>query len=124
MRGTKKAVLLSALLFPGAGHYFLKQYLQAILLSAVACCGLYFLIVETVVRSQRIAEQILADEIAYDIATIAKLASTNSAGSDGQLLNAATTAVALAWLIGIVDTYRVGRRLDSQTTGEAPSVGE
>ncbi|MFP6782236.1 MAG: hypothetical protein VCB59_11115, partial [Gammaproteobacteria bacterium] len=62
--------------------------------------------------------------IAYDIATIAKLASTNSAGSDGQLLNAATTAVALAWLIGIVDAYRVGRRLDSQTTGVAPSVGE
>jgi hypothetical protein len=114
MSTTKKAVLLSALLFPGAGHYFLKRYIPAALLSLVTAGGLYFLIVETVVRSRQIADQILAGEISYDVATIAKLASTHSAGSDGQLLNNATTAIAVAWIIGMVDSYRVGRQQDAQ----------
>lgn len=123
MDNTKKAVLLSALLFPGAGHYFLKRYATAALLSVIAVGGLYFLIAETVTRSQQIADQILAGEIAYDVATIARLASTHSAGSDAQLLSNATTAIAIVWLIGMVDSYRVGRQQDAQVEAqhESPS---
>jgi len=121
---TKKAVLLSAFLFPGAGHYFLKRYFTAMLLGIVAAGGLYFLIVETLARSRQIAEQILAGEIPYDLATITQLASMHSAGSDARLLNTATTAVAIAWLIGMVDSYRVGRQQDALDGAKLTRSGE
>jgi hypothetical protein len=115
MTKSLKATLLSALVFPGAGHYFLNRYPQALVLGMGATGGLYFLLAETVSRSRRIADQIVSGEISFDVATIAQLATGKAADSDSQLLNIATWTVLIAWLIGMIDSYRIGRSQDEES---------
>jgi hypothetical protein len=109
MTKSLKATLLSALVFPGAGHWYLKRYPQALLLAIAAAGGIYFLLAETVDRSRQIAEKIVSGEISFDVAMIAQLASDQAANSNTQMLNIATWIVLIAWLIGMVDCYRIGR---------------
>ena len=103
------AVVLSALVFPGAGHFFLKKYIPGTLLAGIALVSLYFIISEAVERAQEIADKILLGEVQLDVATIAELVSRQPAGADAEFLNLAWTVLIISWLIGIADTYRVGR---------------
>ncbi|MFT4560550.1 MAG: hypothetical protein ACI9BW_000284 [Gammaproteobacteria bacterium] len=114
MTKSLKATLLSALVFPGAGHYFLKRYPQALLLAIAATGGLYFLLAETVNRSQIIADKIVNGEIAFDVATIAQIATDPSSNSNSQMLSIATWTILIAWIIAMVDSYRIGRSLPEQ----------
>ncbi|MFV2089485.1 MAG: hypothetical protein ACC642_02410 [Pseudomonadales bacterium] len=104
-----KAALLSAFVFPGVGHFVLKKYLHGTVLAGTALAGLYFLITRTVEIAFQIAEQIQSGEVQADAVVIAELVSKQTSGSEAPLLNIATALIFLAWLIGIVDSYRVGR---------------
>ncbi len=107
-----KAALLSAFVFPGVGHFLLKKYIPGAVLAGTAFAGLYFLIAKTVERALQITEKIQSGEIELDAATIAELASTQAIGTEAQLLNIAVAILFISWLIGIVDSYRVGRAQD------------
>ena len=104
-----KAVMLSAFVFPGAGHFFLKKYLPGTLLAGTALVSLYIIISGAVERAQEIADKILLGEVQLDVATIAELVSRQPAGTDAEFLNLAGTVLIISWLIGIADSYRVGR---------------
>jgi len=104
-----KAALLSAFIFPGAGHFFLKKYIRAALLACTASLMLYWIITAAVERALDIVEQIQRGEVAADVATIAELVSRQSMGADAQFLNIATAVLLVAWLAGIVDSHRLGR---------------
>jgi hypothetical protein len=104
-----KAVMLSAFVFPGAGHFFLKKYIPGTLLAGIALVSLYFIISGAVERAQEIADKILLGEVQLDVATIAELVSRQPAGTDAEFLNLAGTVLIISWLIGIADSYRVGR---------------
>jgi len=45
-------------------------------------------------------------------AAIAELVSRQSTGPEMQLLNIATAVLVVCWLVGIVDSYRLGHMLD------------
>ncbi len=112
MKKSTKAVLFSALVFPGAGHLYLKKYLFGSLLIGSVLIAFYFLVTRMVEKAQHIAELIQAGKVQPDIASISELITKSPAGSEGQLLNIATTVLVVAWLIGIFDSYRVGRTQD------------
>lgn len=105
-----KAALLSALVFPGAGHFWVKSYLTGSLLTAAACAGLYFLIAQVVERARQLTEIILAGDLPQDVAAIMALVDEQAAAPGLQTLPLASTALTVVWLIGIVDSYRLGRR--------------
>jgi hypothetical protein len=107
-----KAVLLSAFVFPGAGHLLLKQYIPATVLAGTALAGLYYLIAKTVEKALRIAEEIQSGEVQLDATTITELVARQTTGTDGQLLDFALAVFLISWLIGIIDSYRVGRTQD------------
>ncbi len=104
-----KAVMLSAFVFPGAGHFFLKKYVPGIVLAGIALVSLYFIISKTVERAREIADKILLGEVQLDIAAITELVSRQPAGTDTELINLAWIVLIISWLIGIADSYRVGR---------------
>ena len=108
-----KAALLSALVFPGAGHFYLKRYLAGLLLTGATFAAIYFMISSTVQRAFEISDKILRSNAQLDIASITQAASQNSAGADTQLLNIATAAITICWLIAIIDSYRSGRLADN-----------
>ena len=107
-----KAALLSAFVFPGVGHFLLKKYIPGAVLAGTAFAGLYFLIAKTVERALQIAEKIQSGEVQLDSATITELVSNQGTAAEIQLLNIAAAVLVISWLIGIVDSYRVGRAED------------
>ncbi|RKZ97417.1 MAG: hypothetical protein DRQ42_09605 [Gammaproteobacteria bacterium] len=110
MENSTKAALLSALVFPGAGHVFLKKYLPGGILIGVSFIVISYIVTKTTEKALSVVEQIQNGDVPLDIAAITELVSTQSTGNDIQLLNTATTAFIICWVIGIVDSYRLGRR--------------
>jgi len=105
-----KAVVLSAFVFPGAGHFFLKKYIPGTVLAGIALVSLYFIISRTVEKALEITDKIQRGEVQLDIAAITELVSRQPTGTNSELLNIAGTALIISWLIGIADSYRLGRR--------------
>jgi hypothetical protein len=113
MKRSTKAALLSAFVFPGAGHVFLKKYIAGIVLAVTSFSAIYYIFNNALERALQISEKIQSGDIQLDVAAITELVSKQPAGAEAQLLNIATVAVTLCWLIGIVDAYRIGRLSDS-----------
>ena len=107
-----KAALLSAFVFPGVGHFLLKKYIPGAVLAGAAFAGLYFLIAKTLEKTIQITEKIQSGEVQLDVATITDLVSKQATGTEAQLLNIAAAILFISWIIGIVDSYRVGRAQD------------
>ena len=116
MKKSTKAALLSAFVFPGVGHFVLKKRIHGAALAGTAIAALYFLIAKTVEKTLLVLEKIQSGEAQLDAATITELVSTQTTGTETQLLRIATAALIISWLIGIVDSYRIGRA-QSQNAG-------
>jgi len=108
MKKSSKAALLSGLVFPGIGHIVLKQYLRgsALVLSALVA----FLIVVTRVfqRALTIVDRISSGEIPVETGAIAEMVSNSTSGADSFIENMAVIVLGVCWLIGIIDSYRLG----------------
>jgi hypothetical protein len=112
MKKSTKAVLLSAFVFPGAGHLYLRKYLPGSILAGVSLAGIYYVVTKTVERAWEIAEKIQSGAVQLDATTVTELVSQQSAGTDSQLLNMATLAIIVCWVVGVIGSYRVGRVRD------------
>ncbi|MBU0664236.1 MAG: hypothetical protein KJ990_06790 [Proteobacteria bacterium] len=104
-----KAALLSAFVFPGAGHIYLKRYLHGIFLSGASLVGSYYLLSKTVERSLQIVEKIQSGNVQMDVTAITELVSKQANGAEALLLNIATAVIIICWIIDIIDSYRAGR---------------
>jgi len=118
VKRSTKAVLLSAFVFPGAGHLYLKQFLIGILLSGGSASALYFIVSSAVSKALEIAETIQSEGVPLDVDAIASLVTEQSRGAESSSLSIATIALIAFWVIGIVDSYRVGRVVEK--VDEAP----
>ena len=104
-----KTALLSAFVFPGVGHFYLKKRISGTILACAAIGSLYVVISKSVERALQITEKIQRGEIELDVAAITELLSKQPTGNEAQLLNVAWAVLVITWLIGIVDSYRGGR---------------
>lgn len=109
MKKSTKAVLLSALVFPGSGHIFLKKYTTGIILITASIAAAYYLVSLAIDKAFEIAEKIQSGDVPLDLGTISNLVSQQSTGTAAQLENVATIALIIFWLVGIVDSYRLSR---------------
>lgn len=116
MNRATKAVLWSALVFPGTGHLFLQRYLRGAGLMLLTAVGLTVIVVEAVHKALAIAEKLQRGELPLDVQAISELLSQSAAGAGGLALDIATSVVLLCWLVGIFDAYRIGK-------GEALAAG-
>ncbi len=109
-----KAALLSALVFPGLGHLFLKKYVAALLLGGTAFVSIYWLVSRVVERTLKISEKIQSGEAQLDAAAITELVSNQAGGAEAQSLDVATAVIVIVWLVAVVDSYRRGRMQDKR----------
>jgi len=112
VKKSTKAALLSALVFPGAGHLFLKKYTTGVVLAGASFASIYYLTSKTVEKALQIAEKIQSGDVPLDVEAITELVSKQSTGAEAQLLNIATATIIVCWLIGVIDSYRAGCALD------------
>ena len=110
-----KAALLSAFVFPGVGHFFLKKHIRGAILAGASFASLYLVISKTVEWSLQIADKIQRGDVPLDVTAITEIVLQQSTGSQAQLFNIATTVFTISWLIGIIDSYRVGCLQDKAT---------
>jgi hypothetical protein len=104
-----KAALFSGLIFPGLGHMALKQYLRGSILMLPALVSLSVIVTVAARRALAIVDSINSGEIPVEKGAITELVS-NSAGSAGNLtMDIALIVIVACWLIGIVDSYRLGK---------------
>ena len=103
-----KAALLSGLIFPGVGHMVLKQYLRGSVLMLSASLALSVIATKAVNQALTIVDRINSGEIPVAAGSITELASMPNSGADDSILSIATVVVTVAWIIGIVDSYRLG----------------
>lgn len=112
MTKSMKAGLFSAFIFPGSGHFYLRQHVQGILLATISGGCLIALLSIAVDKAQQISDKILAGEIPLDATRIAEEVTKQAAVGGTQLADISTWMLLVCWLVGIVDSYRVGRIRD------------
>ena len=112
MSKSTKAALLSALVFPGSGHIYLKRYIPGGVLIAAALAATYHIVSIAVQNALSIVEQIQRGEVSADAISITELATQQSAANGSQSIELATIVLILCWIIGIVDAYRLGQAQD------------
>jgi ABC-type glycerol-3-phosphate transport system permease component len=113
-----KSALLSAFVFPGTGHFYLKRHITGAVLAGTAFIALYFMITTALERAQQIVDKIQSGEIQPDIAVITELVAKQPTGTDAQLTTIATAVLIIAWLVGVVDAYRIGRVQDGRAVAD------
>jgi len=116
MKPSTKALLLSALVFPGAGHYSLKKNLPSAIIASSALLCLYIILSKLIDKAQLIAQQIQAGEIALDVEAISAELHSHAFSGDIKQINIAFSVLIFVWLFSIVDSYRLGRKKDKAYT--------
>jgi hypothetical protein len=104
-----KAALLSAFVFPGAGHLYLKKYVSAVVLAGAAFVPLYWLVSKTVEMTLAISDKILSGAVPLDVAAITALVSKQVMATEGYLYDVCMAVIVIVWLVAIFDAYRLGR---------------
>lgn len=101
------AALLSGLVFPGIGHFYLKRYVRGALLAFGAALAIYYIGSTVLHIALDIVEKSAESGVLLDMATISGLVSQVSEATRHST-NIATTVFLVFWVVGIVDSYRVG----------------
>lgn len=112
MNKSTKAVLLSALLFPGCGHFYLKKPYMGCFLTVISVVCLCFVTVSIFSLAKAISDKILKGEIAPDMIEITTAITKGLADTGLHQLNVLTITLFSCWIIGMLDSYRVGRMED------------
>ena len=108
MKRSSKAALLSGLVFPGIGHIVLKQYLRGSVLMLFALVALSAIVTTIYQRALTIVDRINSGDVPVDTGAIAEMVSNSPSGADSFIENIAVIVLGACWLIGIIDSYRLG----------------
>ena len=108
MKRSSKAALLSGLTFPGIGHVFLKNYLRGSVLTFVALAALLTIAIRTYQRAIIVVDQMNSGDIPVDTAAVADMVANSTSAAGTFVENIAVTTLVACWLIGIIDSYRIG----------------
>jgi len=112
MTKSTKAALLSGLIFPGIGHFVLKSYLRGSLLMLPALIAMSAIMKIAYQQAQAIVDRVVSGEIALEAGAISELVANSSNDSDSLISNISMLVFLACWLFGIVDSYRIGDRLE------------
>lgn len=110
MSKSTTAVLLSALVLPGAGHLYLKHFPRGIALIAASLACLWVIVGSAMQQASTVLEKLESEGGALDAGHITDLVTQTANSSDSTVATVATLVLAGCWLIGIVDAYRLGRK--------------
>jgi hypothetical protein len=108
MNKSVKAALLSAFVYPGLGHFFLKKYGRFAIFSGTFSIPLYFIISDIIEKAEHIVKQIKNGEIPLNLAAISESLSSNVVAANTQELNILLYVLVAIWGIGVIDSYRLG----------------
>lgn len=99
------------LVFPGVGHLYLKKYIPGLLLSLGAATATYFIMSNAMQTALDVVDNMQSGNISLDTNTITGLVNKQSSVTENST-NIAMIALLLFWIIGILDSFRVGHKIE------------
>jgi hypothetical protein len=111
-----KAALLSGLIFPGIGHVYLKHYLRGSILMLPALVALSAIVKVAFQQAQAIVDRVVSGEVPLETVAISKLVAESPNDSDSLMSSISVFVFVACWLIGIIDSYRIGAALEKQNS--------
>lgn len=103
------AVILSALVLPGAGQLYLKRIWRGGMFASVSLACLWVIVAEVLGRTSAVFAQIESGAGTLDISQIAGLAAQASHGAGEGRLTLATLLLGLCWVASVVDACLASR---------------
>ena len=100
MKKSIKSALLSGLVFPGAGHIYLKKYKMAAIFIITTLASIVVIVMEAVKHAKSILQEIEASGIAVNASNIAEMSARAANNAD-------TKATSIATLLIIAETNMV-----------------
>jgi hypothetical protein len=102
-----KAALISALVFPGAGHLYLKRRARACLFLLPTLAAVMVFLNDAVQQANAIVDQIMAGRMPADPAALA--AQLEQQGGGSTMATAAAAVMVVCWIGATVDAYLLAR---------------
>ena len=106
MNRAVNAALISALVFPGAGHLYLRRGARACLFLLPTLAAVAVFLNDAMAQASAIAAQIMAGTISADPLAIAARLEQNGGST---LASVALTVMVVCWIGATVDAYMLGR---------------
>jgi len=114
VKKSTKAALLSGLIFPGVGHLVLKSYARGLGLMALSLVAFSYLVNVAWQRATVIVDRMYSGDVSLDAGAIAAAAADSGAGASSLAETFSLVVLVGCWLIGIIDSYRLGTAQDKQ----------
>lgn len=108
MKTSTKAALVSALVFPGVGHFLLKRGARGCLFLVPAALAVATILRRTLQLADTLLDQINSGALPLDPALISERIA--AAGGDGMAVNLASLVCLACWIGAIADTIWIGRK--------------
>jgi len=118
MGQTIKAVLLSALVFPGAGHLAVKKPVRGLVLLGISLFCAYLILSTVFSISKELGGKIESGAIPYDPEQLTQLVTEKVSIGDYQYVSYAVIVFMMCWIFGVIDSFRWGRKLDKGSVSE------
>ena len=112
MNNSLKGALLSGVIFPGLGQVRFKHYKSGIVLMFTVSASMVVIVLKAVQHAFTILENIELKGGVLDIKTITDAATQAASTSDSLLYNLGLLLIVICWIFGIVDAYRIGKKMD------------
>lgn len=122
MHKATKAALISAFIFPGGGHFFLKSKLRGAVFSVFSVACLWALMSFLMNIANDISEKLVNREIPFDVGRVMAEISSQLSGSAGDMPHYASFLLLGCWILAIIDSFMLGRKIPETTSPAKPSA--
>jgi len=115
MKRPLKALLLSALIFPGIGQISMGYKKRGWFIIAVNGVLFYLIISDILQRAFKVIDEMQKSGQVMDIELISKTTTGMTGFSDNVYLNSLLLILVISWLFSIIDAYRCGVKKQSNS---------
>lgn len=110
MNPATKAALFNALLFPGWGHLYLKEYKRGILILIPFLAGVSWICWVVIQLALGVLKAAPFKKGTVDIAAIVKLSMDSLQAINSERFTVILLFIVFLWIFSIVDAYRIGKK--------------
>lgn len=114
MSNALKGILLSALIFPGAGQIILARYGRGALIFVVSFISGLLCVTAVVRQAVVMLQQLVAQGEVVDLSIIMSTAAKASSVASTLFLKSSFIIFFCCWLFAVVDAWRIGKELDEK----------
>lgn len=120
MNRAQKAVLFNALLFPGWGQIYLKNYGKGLLIIAGMTVGILSILWGLLRQTVVILKTAPLAKGTFGLGAILQLAVKSFRGMNHSYFLLLCILLIILWLLSIIDAYAAGRKMQPPTTPSDP----